>query len=401
MKKRVMSRRAADVPSAGGASTLIALLTLFIIFYIVFIPPEERRRLLEDNETTTGVIVSRAAANVTLLTASVGRLDALKEQTVDHRVPNFLLQESRQARVLEKFNAFTISAGIFSKDTRQFSFPVADPAVVENALLSFDALTHKGSIVVRLNNNPIFEGALQQTTVAPIALRKEYLQKNNVLEFEVPARGLAFWKSNEYSLSNIQIVADIAEPAKQQAKNVFTIAKDEAANLESSYLQFVPVCDPEKVGILTVLLNEKTVLEAVPDCDSTNRQELFIEDMREGQNTLQFRTTKGTYRVEQVILHTTLKKTKSYIDFFEVNSTNMRAVQNKTKHVTLEIKFVDDKEEKRGELVINGHSSAIDLEKRETVFTKDLSQFVQEGNNYVELKPIEPLLVVRLDVRLT
>lgn len=62
------------------------------------------------------------------------------------------------------------------------------------------------------------------------------------------------------------------------------------------------------------------------------------------------------------------------------------------------ITFVDDGMPKKADLNINGHLTRIDQDK--PYFTKDVSNWVQSDNNYIEIFPLTTLNIVKLEIRL-
>ena len=62
----------------------------------------------------------------------------------------------------------------------------------------------------------------------------------------------------------------------------------------------------------------------------------------------------------------------------------------------MRITFVDDKEEKRAELNVNGKRDFLD--QKAPVYERDLISFVVEGNNYLELVPKSTLNIAKLEV---
>ena len=128
-----------------------------------------------------------------------------------------------------------------------------------------------------------------------------------------------------------------------------------------------------------------------------NRQELYTEDLRQGKNTLIFKITKGSYRIEQVRVRTNIKPVKAFVDFFDVKSILYNNVLDQKKRIVLDIEFVDDGRVKRAETNVNGKLDVID--QRQPTFTRDISKVVREGNNYIEIRPLTELDIVKLEVR--
>jgi len=64
----------------------------------------------------------------------------------------------------------------------------------------------------------------------------------------------------------------------------------------------------------------------------------------------------------------------------------------------LYVDFVDDGENKDVDLLINGHRTNIDQDR--PYYTRDISDWVRPDNNYIELFPVTPLNMVKIEVRL-
>jgi hypothetical protein len=70
---------------------------------------------------------------------------------------------------------------------------------------------------------------------------------------------------------------------------------------------------------------------------------------------------------------------------------------DKERQVILRIEFIDNDKAKRAEMNLNGRKDMID--QTDNIYERDISSWVKEGNNYLELKPLTELNVVKLQVR--
>ena len=91
------------------------------------------------------------------------------------------------------------------------------------------------------------------------------------------------------------------------------------------------------------------------------------------------------------------------IYFFEVNRSVIDDIKDSDVDVVLTIEFVDDKENKRADLDINDRLSSIDQEER--TFTLTLNDgnypdFIEEGNNFIEIRPKTRLDILELKVEM-
>ena len=143
------------------------------------------------------------------------------------------------------------------------------------------------------------------------------------------------------------------------------------------------------------MLNARTIYNAVPVCDDVVRIPV-LDILDEGPNSVVFKTERGSYSIEQVKLLIDAKDQRSYLQFFEVNDKDFSSIRKGDKHVNVSIRFVDDGEDKKADLVINGHNRRI--EQDEPDFSRDITEWIEDGNNYVEIVPKDELRILDLEV---
>jgi len=312
------------------------------------------------------------------------------------------LFETTNAKELESINPLIVRNGWFDDKKRAVSFGVGDLENTDNIILSFNAKAHEGVLTIKLSNEIIYENEIISETVAPIKLNKNLLSDSNTLEFSVSSVGFRFWKTNEYSLDDIRIIGDITDKSKQESRNVFTLTSTELFNIERSDLRFVPYCrSEEKVGVLDILVNSREVFSAVPICEDAYRQPIPLGILNEGENKVIFRTNKGSYSVEQIKVEFVEKDTRTKVYFFEVNQSDINKIKSGKKEVILTIEFVDDGRDRRADLNINDRLTTLDTDEK--FFTKTLNDgndpdFIEEGNNFVEIRPRTRLDIVEIRV---
>jgi len=393
-----------NAQSGVNAAVLVAIIAGLIILYIIFLPEAERESLLENKSVSKTSGSSKTVDDEDILLREFpGRLDDV-EGVIDKTIPNIFLFETTNAKEIEKINPLVVRNGWFDKKDRSVSFGIDDAENTDNVILSFRAAKHEGILTIKLNNEVIYDNDIGSEIVSPVELSKSLLEDSNTLEFSVSSVGFRFWKTNEYSLEDIKIIGDITDKSKQESRNVFTLTSTELFNIEKADLRFVPYCKSEaKVGVLDVFVNSREVFSAVPVCEDAYRQPIPLGILDEGENRIVFRTNKGSYSVEQVKVEFVEKEVRTKVYFFEVNESVINKVKNGDKDVVLTIEFADDEKDKRADLNINDRLSTIDTEKK--AFTKKLNDgndpdFIEEGNNFIEIMPRTRLDIVEIRVEL-
>ena len=379
----------------GGtnAAVLVAIIGGLIIIYILFLPAVDREQLLEGEVKKSKAI--REEENI-LLKEFPGRLDIIKK-IEDKTISNIFLFETTNAKELERINPFIARNGWFDKETKVSSFRIDDLENVDNVLLSFTAKKHRGILTIKLNNEIIYENDISTQTVDPVRLKKSLLEKDNSLEFSVSSVGIKFWSTNEYSLENIKIVGDITDRSRQEALNIFSLKGEEFFNIEKATLKFIPYCrGVADVGVLEVSINGRNVFSGVPVCEDPYRQIIPTGIFDTGENRIIFKTNKGSYSVEQIRLEFETKEARTKVFFFEINETLFDEITEDDLDVILRIEFVSDDENKRADLNINDHLSSLDQEDK--FFSKNIRNIIEEGNNFIEIRPRTKLEVVEISV---
>lgn len=388
----------------GGlnAAVLVAVIAGLIILYILFLPEAEREALLENKS------VERVSKGVDdgdkegiLLREFPGRIDIV-EGVIDKQLPNIFLFERTDAKELESVNPIIVRNGWFDKKDRTVSFSIDDLENTDNVILSFKAKEHEGTLTIRLNNEIVYESDIETETVAPIRLKRNLLYDDNAFHFSVSSVGFRFWKTNEYSLEDIKVVGDITDKSKQESRNIFTLTSRELFNTERADLRFIPYCRSQAdVGILDIEINSRNIFSAVPVCEDPYRQPIPLGILDDGQNKVIFKTNKGSYSVEQIKIELIEKEATTTVYFFEVNESVIKDIKDGKVDVVLTIEFIEGKKNKRANLDINGRRVRIDQERK--IFTKTLNddndpEYVEEGNNFIEIEPIRLLNIVEIKI---
>jgi hypothetical protein len=79
-----------------------------------------------------------------------------------------------------------------------------------------------------------------------------------------------------------------------------------------------------------------------------------------------------------------------------VNSNLYNQITSGARRANLLIKFVDDSRLKNARLNINGRLYMID--QRTPNYRVDITNDIEEGNNYIELTPLTELNIVKLEI---
>ena len=390
-----MSNRA----QAAGAAVLVAIIAGMLILFIIVIPPTERAKILGEpvSGSDDGVSVPRDVVS-NLLLQNPGRIDYLIQKDVEHPIPVVTIRTAEESSVIAEKSVVSSKRGLFSEKSSEFSFQVAAPSDVHNALLTFKVSEQVGDVHVIFNDEEIYTGPAGGSQLRPIIIPSGLIHAQNVVVFSLSSPGLAFWRTNSFVADNVKVVADTVNREAQIARHIFLVSDTEKQNLERVQLKFHPECRYGDAGQLRILLNGNEVYNALPDCDlDLVPVELSADNLVRSENTLQFETTRGTYLLSHVLVVSKLKEVTYPTYYFELSEEQYDDIHSGDLDLKTVMSFVDVTDERSGQLIFNGVVRNFDTTSASLTF--DLSDDVVKGSNSVKIKPRRTLEVreIRVD----
>ena len=384
--------------SGSGAATLVAVIALLIVLYILFLPPDVRKDLLEeesDGPGGTGTGSGRVVTN--LLTDHPGRLEQIDKLEIEHYLPAVSLFSLAGAEVFKKAGSIYVKNGIFDNKEEKLTFNIPDLDNTDNVLLSFSVKDAMGRLTVLLNGEEIYNNEISTKNVMPIELPKDSLVDSNVLDFKVSEVGFRFWRTNEYTLENVQVTGDVTDVTTRESKNVFVISQTEKFNLEKALLRFLPDCRQADVGILEIQINNRQAYSSVPECGVLKTIEFSPAILENGENKLYFSSNNGRYLIDQISITSRLKEIAFPVYFFDVSGNQYSDIVSGRDDVNLSMRFVDSQDFKRGRIYINGKTLSINT--KDATFSKVIDNYIEVGQNGIRIEPDNTVLdIIELKV---
>lgn len=384
--------------SGLNAALLIAIIAALMLTYVIFLPTSVKEEIFKNATSTIGTDDSKKEPDVLLL-EHPGRLEHITEGTIEHAMPAVNLYAKTEATVVKASDAIYVRRSIFSKDPKIMDFNIDDLSTVSNLVLNFNVKKAKGSLVVKINGKEVYSGFITVGNAPPIELLDEYLAEGkNVLEFTLSSVGFKFWSANEYNLENVRVIGDVTDMTTLSSKVVFLVSDTEKINIDKVKLRFLPECEQRETGKLDVLINSDTIFSAVPDCGVLRPLEFNPDFLASGENTLEFRTSRGRYLIEQINVKSELKEQPSYTYFFELSRKRFNKVQEGKADVNATFTFTDDEEFKEADLFINGRKSGI-TRTRKAEYMRNINIYVEEGSNSFKIVPKTTIEIKDLEIR--
>lgn len=391
--------------SGANSAILVALMALAIILYILFLPPDVREDLLDGNRTQNGGSGDSTALNLTLLHEKPGTISYVDFGYRNHELPSFRLYSADVGSVLKEQDSIYLKNSAFEKKFATISFKAENPGL-KNFLLSFNVEKAKGRLLINLNGQNIFDRALSEGSPLPIKLPQDLIKEENILEFQASQVGFAVWSYNQYLLKNIKVTADYTDTSAGKSTHRFFISKEEKENLESATVFFFPRCSTEESGLLTIDLNNARIYSSIADCGVNNNIPVGTNHLYEGENTIEFKASKGSYLVDNLRVRTYIKKPAYPIYYFNIKNDFFRSINDndpekdefkeKYEDVILKIRFANE-EAKKADIIINGYPR-IHLDTRQLNYERTIKGFVYHGANSIEISPKTTLNIVELKI---
>ncbi len=322
-----MKSKLAQTASAAGVVGVIALV---LIIYIVLIPGIKDS--INGGSSSGGSSAGGTTSGSTLVNGSrpLNYVDqfsfpgpGLVDSSTNGRqiiLPTLNLKTTTNSKILASDNSFYVYKTFFGNDKRKsIMFDIKDSEQISNAQISFLVKKSYGMIYIDLNGVRIYEDELSSMNINPIKVSSALFQKNNLLEIYTDYPGIVFWRQHQYIIDDFKLFADVTQTSQQSSLVSFDLKPSEFKSLSRLKLKFYPTCTQSTVDKLYVSLNGQTISEQVPDCNVLNIYDLPQIQTKEGMNTIEFKTLKDSYLVDQLSVQTELKENDDLIYTFDLD----------------------------------------------------------------------------------
>ena len=389
--------------AAGPIMVLILLIALFIILYLLLIPPEDRSILLNrtaDTGNQDNINNGNTGNSVnTLLLESPGLVSGLEEDKSSRNLNPVNIFVKYEPTIKTLSNSLTVEKGSFSDQDQNIFFDASNFQNIRRAVLTFAVKENTGKLMISLNGNVIFNQEIEDTSVQIVNLPTSYLTNKNELVFSVSGPGGAFWRTNKYVLEDVKVKEEY-EIANAQEIRTFVLDKDELNNIDTARLDYSVYCNSanSEDSSFRIYLNDELLTSEVVNCGSGQRSvDITSNRFVEGENKLIFIIDQGDYLVNDIKLINNLKKSEKRTYFFNINSRDFFDVQDGVKDVFLQMSF-DKDGSKKAEIWVNDFIIYIDTDSNS--FSDNISELVEEGENFIRILPDNEFVIRSLRVTL-
>ncbi len=389
-----------NAQSGSQAAILVIIIAVLLVLFILSISPEQRAELLEEGDNGDNGDAT-FPDSTTLFRANPGSIPYIAQNEKLHEFAPFSLNADMKGEIIHTKNSMYLKNSAFEKITDQITFKTS-PDLTSNVLLNFNVVESSGSLIIKLNGEKIFNAPIPKGNSPPISIAASNLKSENILTFEVSSSGAAFWKYNYYEIKDINIYGDILDLTQSKTTQVFNIEQEEADEMETSTIRYLPTCNPKTIKDVTIQINEFQIFKGTPDCQIFNELPIPITYLHEGINDLTFQIGEGDILVDRVRILNTLDEPHKLLYYFEVKDKYFEIsgdeYELKNNYETmLDIRFPNTNH-KRFELIING--KPINFNTARLRETRNLKVFLEPGTNSIQINPKTEMEISEIRVRI-
>ena len=369
----------------------IILIGLFIVLYVLLLPPSDRETLLGESDNVEQTTVTLRS----LLSEFPGRVSPDKVDIREHNIDLVNLYIKSEPETEDLFSDLSVSRSFYSNKDRIISFGVEEIENLENIRLTFFVEDSRGDLIVELNGNIIYEGSASSN--AFITLPVNLIKDVNELRFSSNSVGFGFWNENFYDLKNIKLVKEF-EKIHSTVNREFFVTEEEKSNLESSTLEYVIYCNELRGSTLfRILLNDNVIYSKAMTCIREERNLILDRSyVREGSNELKFIIDQGDFVVDSIKVVNKLIDGQDRSYGFYITDDQYNSILSEKADVVLSMSLSGD--EKIADIEVNGFTTRMDVDG--SSYSKDISEFIMDGDNIIRIIPIKEFFIDSLKVEL-
>lgn len=379
-------------------ASLIMVIALAIALYVLLIPPEERQALIE-GETTEET--TRTSETIELLSESPGELSPRQETGTIHSINAINLFIKTEPEVVQLAEDLEVKHTLFTKSSPTVSFETKNRDDLKKASFYFSVQEPRGTLKLKINNNNFYAKKMETGGIKIIDIPATYLKDVNEVEITTSSPGLAFWRTNEYNLKDVGVRLEY-EHINAKETRTFSMTQQELDKIKETKLTYVQVCNApleQDTTQLRIILNDQELVENYIRCVTTPQTiELEKSDLKEGQNTITFIINDGEFAFNQIRIETKSEDITYPTFFFTINQENFEKIQTNKKDAIMKIYLQDDDKDKNARLNINDET--IFMKTTESKAEYDISDYLEQGTNFIRIQPTTTYSMVGLKVTL-
>lgn len=381
----------------GEGSSIAAVLiviALFMVLYLLFIPPEDRHEILGiDDKTNSKTTLNNG---LELLAESPGVVSASKDFATKHSMPSLSIFVKTEPLIEKLATNLVIKRGLFTKLFPKLTFRTEDLKDTKSATLSFFVKEGSGTLTIKLNGQTVYSEEIEKPEAKVVVVPTNLLREENQLEFSV---AYGFFGVNKYNLQNV-ILKQEFERINAKESRTFTITSGEIASLSRAVLKYTQVCNSQlEIETTQLDIHINNVRQSTQNIKClTTTQEMDIDKnlLRDGQNTLTFTIEEGDFSFNQMSFETMSQDAKFLSYQFSIAKRDFAKLKG-GENIILKLLMPKEGNKKiNAKIFVNENEISMNTDTGE--FSRDISEYVVEGTNFLRIIPSNTFLINSLKV---
>lgn len=372
----IRSKKAAlrYVRSSAG---IVILFAMFggLLLYLYLVPPDVRETVLPPVEVEQ---------TQTLFDVKPGRLSFIDEiwrskaiRLNDVEIDNTLQEEKHIVN-----NNFEVSSTAFNQHDTEFRFLI-DKSDMKSAALEFIVYDKSGdsNLKIYLNDKDIYSSKPAMGDNLRVELPFYDLNDgvNNII-ITTSAQGALFWKTNSYTILNINLVTSEYNAKTASATQTFSLTQSEASNAENIELNAYVIQNSLEDANVELYLNNNRVFKAVPQANFV--LDISSDMLEGGSNIIEWVVDRdGGYSIKQAIIDMdTIKTTGNKIDYIFNIGININRYIEKGYY---DCNLVLERSSGGDRCIVNVNSEEKEVHFSSDIISIDICDDLKEGRNRV------------------
>ena len=381
----------------SSVAVILIVIALFMVLYILFIPPEERRGLLDsDRENVTSS--SASSAKLELLAESPGIISPTRDFGTKHSIPSVNIFIKTEPKLDQLAQNIVVKNGLFTKSSPILKFRSDDFSDTKKVTLNFFVQQASGELRIKLNGQTVYSEDIVSSGAKVVDINKNFLRDQNELEFSVSS---AFFSVNTYNLQNLVLKQEF-ERINSKEERSFTLSDGELKTMSRARLEYTQVCNdplPKDTARLDIHVNDLRAITQNIKCVTTNQElDIDLNYLRVGKNVITFTLEEGDFSLNQLNLETTSSESKFLTYAFSLPSSEFDKIESNEKKVSLDLALSQERRKKNARIIINNNEVIMNTEEGD--FSRDITDLVVEGTNFLRIIPSNSFLINSLKVTL-
>ncbi len=350
-------------------------------------PPCEKCQLLDEGNCDDVCDISSLEG--VLFYEELGEIDLKSEIIHDMEQVNLYIRVDPEEENLA--GSLFVDRGWFGNVDQDLSFNLENIDNLEEISFLTRITSASGQLFVEFNGHMIEQLTVDAPKSILVSLPTSYLKEKNKLKLYADSPGLKFWHKNKYEMKDLRI-RKIYEKIHYEEPRSFFISEIEKKYLENSKLDYSVFCSSAgALSVLKIYLNDNLISSESIACESFKKSlNLDENSLKVGENELLFVIDDGNYLLSPVSVVNNLTQDVYPSYLFSVENS----IYDSANKYILSLKMgVGDKNAK---IIINDYE--FDLNENGIYFEKEITSFIHEGNNHIEIIPENDLKIDELRI---